>query len=338
MGIMVIRSLELHRFLKLLSACGVGLSLMLSHVQAANFGELDHDWPKTCSYSTYSVNVQTGAYGLPKNYLSYQVQALLRLVDANGNMALVPDVGKADVNLEFFVNPSPLYSIQHTRFFALEGAIASAENSRVLDSPWLRLTQTFNNRKCKIIAVFHFDLRQMVIDQALLDGVKLDEPIDEATINNTAIGDLKKFLPEQYEQSVINLGDYDAALADQNIDKQEFENKLRPNDLDSEFARQEVIKKYVAKHFVPELFWFLSHSVTTKDEADGGFEMEHRLLLHNFREFGTAALLKLSASLANAFLNASIAEQRYKTLLDVPNSSEFKWSVEPRFNQRKRVK
>jgi hypothetical protein len=281
------------------------ISLGASVSQALSSVIEPHD---NCRFSTYSLEekVADGEDGYPeiRSYVAKTSALFLKLLSAKTR--LVPARSKdADVRITYILNnytyKTPYKTDNKTVFDLLRDLPATAADARTLTSPWLQLSLTPD---CKLTAVFIWNKRQLIADQAFLAGVR---PVTKGIV--TPINDPNRFLPKEYQQSVILLGDYSKAVPGGQA-------AARPSV--ALYKQQETVKRFVAHKYPPDLFWIFSLIKSNKFMADTGTfiaQLVHRERLLSRHANNVQA--ELVTILATRFMTERSQHLKYDSILDV---------------------
>ena len=261
-----------------------------------------------CRFLTYSLEKRAadGEDGFP-DVIAYIVTTSARFLKlVSPETQLVPAKStQADVRITYILNNytyrTPFKTDHKTVFDLLGDLSATGADARTLTSPWLQLSLTPD---CKLTAVFIWNNRQLIADQAFLSGVL---PVTKGII--TPINDPNRFLPKEYDQSVILLGDYSKAVPGGQAAE-------RPSvALDKQ---QQTVKRFVAHKYLPDLFWFFSLIKSNKFWTDSGTFIEQ--LVHRERllsRHANDAQVALVIALASRFIAESSQHLKYDSILDV---------------------
>jgi hypothetical protein len=261
-----------------------------------------------CHFSTYSLEKRDadGEDGFPDAiaYIATTSARFLKLVSPETQ--LVPaNSTDADVKITYILNNytyrTPFKTDNKTVFDLLGDLPAADADAQTLSSPWLQLSLI---PECKLTAVLIWNKRQIVADQAFLAGVR---PITKGIV--TPVKDPNRFLPKEFEQSVIFLGDYSKAVPGGKAVQ-------RPSAALDE--QQEIVKRFVSPKYPPDLFWFFSLIKSSKLHVDEGTFISQ--LIRNERQLSRHAnnvQAELVIALASRFIAESSQHLKYDSILDV---------------------
>ena len=261
-----------------------------------------------CHFSTYSLeeNAADGGSSQPdiRAYINLTSERFLKLISAETQFASAKPAD-ADVRMIYVLNyytyKTPPKTDNKTVFDQLGELQKNDAAARTLTSPWLQLSLTAD---CKLTAVFIWNKRQLIADQAFLAGVR---PVIKGIV--TPINDPDRFLPKEFEQSVIFLGDYSKAVPGGKAVE-------RPSVALDE--QQEIVKRFVSPKYPPDLFWFFSLIKSNKLYSDSGTFISQ--LIKNERQLsrhaseGQAALV---IALAGRFLSDDKQHINFESIMDV---------------------
>jgi hypothetical protein len=157
------------------------------------------------------------------------------------------------------------------------------KNTRYLDSPWVKLTIT-KTPKLKVRAVFLWNQRQFMLDQAVLSGARVSStapllPLDRSTY--------MKFLGNYS-------GKWEATLSE------------------SEEVKAAVFAD-LAKRLPEDLMWLFSHSRNFDGNLLAEWAMDKAI------EQQVEQYIDLTKKLLNRRFKSTQAEQRYSSILDLKN-------------------
>jgi hypothetical protein len=261
-----------------------------------------------CHFSTYSLEKRDadGEEAFPDvmAYIDATSPRFLKLISPHTQLVPAKSTD-ADVRITYILNNytyrTPYKTDNKTVFDLLRDLPETGVDSQTLKSPWLQLSLTPD---CKLTAVFIWNKRQLIADQAFLAGVL---PVTKGIV--TPINDPNRFLPKEYKQSVILLGDYSKAVPGGLVAE-------RPSvALDKQ---QETVKRFVAHKYPPDLFWFFSLIKSSKFMMDAGtfssqlIRNERRLSRH-----ANTVQAELVMALASRFIGKSSQHLKYNSILDV---------------------
>jgi hypothetical protein len=233
-------------------------------------------WFKTCSYSTYAAKqylprdefkteeqisalpsklqkqVKRGS-GESRNgeFLSYmdnQTRSFLALLKESGNdLRQVASEESPDFALKFFTTgENPLLLRAEMGPFWMPAELATSpqpsELVRYLDSPWVRIKQSFENGKCKLDVLFLWNWRQFVTDQSNLHDV---QPISMKATRPEDVWPYEYL--QKFESLVIDL-EGDTWLL--------YLKSLGRTSGLSKKEKQELIVDEISDEFPPDLLWF----------------------------------------------------------------------------------
>jgi hypothetical protein len=158
----------------------------------------------------------------------------------------------------------------------------SSRGTRYLDSPWVKLRIT-HSPKLIVQAVFLWNERQFLLDQALMSGARASPveplvPIDERVFRQ---------FTKDYMNSVL---------------------------LGKSFEAESAAKARLAERFPVEVFWLLSHAWQS---TLAPFDMEVDHALRSTVESAAIGYTNLSNTLVDQFLSSDKTEVRYKSVLDL---------------------
>ncbi len=283
----------------LLTSLGASVSQALSSVVEPH---------GNCRFSTYSMEEKVAdgedGYSEIRSYVAKTSALFLKLVSAETRLVPARSTD-ADVRITHILNnytyKTPYKTDNKTVFDLLRDFPATSADARTLTSPWLQLSLTPD---CKLTAVFIWNKRQLIADQAFLAGVR---PVTNGIV--TPINDPNRFLPKEYQQSVILLGDYGKAVPGGQA-------AGRPSV--ALYKQQETVKRFVAHKYPPDLFWFFSLIKSHKFMADAGTfisQLVHRERLLSRHANNVQA--ELVTILATRFMAERPQHLKYDSILDV---------------------
>ena len=270
---------------------------------------------KKCHFSTYSVEEISaegeGGYPYIRAYIDLTSAGFLKVVSAETQLLPVKSTD-SDVRIIFVLNTysykTPIKTDNKTVFDLLNDLKITGTAVRTLASPWLKLSLTTD---CKLTAIFIWNKRQLIADQAFLAGVR---PITKGIV--TPVNDPNRYLPTEYQESVIFLGDYNKAVPNGKVaDGPSVE-------LDEQ---QDIVRRFVAHKYPSDLFWFFSLIKSEKTFMDDGTFGSQ--LVKNERKLADHALevqAGLVTALANIFVTGNLQYMNFDNILDVGSLVDLK--------------
>lgn len=212
-------------------------------------------------------------------FMSRATKALLEQVPGARSMVPVSPEHPADIEFSFLAMESTFFNSTPWASAYINSSLPSSDTFRVLNSPWLHATQTFDGQHCQLKIFVFWNERQFVADQANLNGVK--PPLQGTIVPN---GAKEALLPYQFRDAVVfhklpNLTSPESTA---------FERKLK--ELPDEHTKQKFIRQFIANQYPPDLLWLFSlPRAMPADDADIFMaELHHiheELVRFNFQHF-----------------------------------------------------
>jgi hypothetical protein len=189
--------------------------------------------------------------------------------------------GKADrdpqIELAFVYRP--LYDRWKSIPFTFE--LPKFKNTRYLDSPWVKLTIT-SSPKLKMRAVFIWNQRQFMFDQAVLSGAQVSSTVPLLPLDRTSYW---KFYRDYKEKDRLTLGATKQVVAS--------------------------ILADLAKRIPADILWLFGHS----SGFDGNLDAETALIRANKQQL--EQYIFLTKQLLNRRFESKQSEQHYSSILDL---------------------
>jgi hypothetical protein len=184
-----------------------------------------------------------------------------------------------DPQIELVFVYRPLYERWTSIPFTLE--LPKFKNTRYLDSPWVKLTIT-RSPKLKVRAVFIWNQRQFMFDQAVLSGAQVSSTMPLLPLDLTSYW---KFYRDYKEKDRLTLG-----------------------------ATKQVVTAVLAdlaKRIPADILWLFSHS----SGFDGNLDAETALIRANKQQL--EQYIFLTKQLLDRRLESKQIEQHYASILDL---------------------
>jgi hypothetical protein len=229
-----------------------------NHGTECQFASYSGEVLNTNDSETRSIEEVVGRFGdgerrYEKAYIAETSKIFLELISPNANLRLAKP-GQADVAITYIGDDNPyknLFDNRPTAADLLAALPKAPSDARTLSSPWTRLSLTPD---CRLDAVFIYNMRQMIADQAFLAGVR---PVVTGVV--TRANDPDRPVVKEYEQLITFLGEdpYTQTRGDY------------PDDVEID-KRQEVARRLVSHEYPADLFWFFSLVKSNAWRTDDG--------------------------------------------------------------------
>jgi hypothetical protein len=268
---------------------------------------------KNCNFQTYSVDERDTGGSTPDlatwPYSIATLQPVLKLISPNNDLKLAK-FGEADVSITYLVDDSwykTAFTEKHPTILDLLAAFPNSQTDvRTLTSPWLRVRLTID---CKLIVVFIYNQRQIIADQAFLDGVR---PLVKGIVSSST--ERMRNWPVDYEKSVIYLEGHPKGMS--NIGFRDYKEISK---------RQEYVKQLIAHQYPSDLFWLLSSVRSNHLRTDtGAFSFKLYRILSQLITHADIRQVNLMLTLAQQFLSKESKSLVYNSIVDVSSLVDLK--------------
>jgi hypothetical protein len=258
-----------------------------------------------CHFASYSIEERNTSGSImdftKSTYSAGSLAQLLKLMSTGAKLMPLKS-GLADITIRYVVDYGPYKTLPEKNLTAADllAALPTVpSNARTLTSPWLRLNLTVD---CKLDVVFIFNMRQLIADQAFLAGVR---PVVTGIV--TYANDSDRYLPGEYEKSVIDLKEHPKGTSGIGFRDDEEISK-----------RQEFVRRKIVKDYPPDLFWFFSrvHSNHSMEDA-GTFRFQLRRNTIELIHHADVVQVGLVIALVKQFVTGKSKHLNYESILDV---------------------